>query len=1408
MNQVEESKIKLIIDGEDAERSLAGLRQEAREITAEMRRMKEAGEENTDAYRQLAEQKKQLNVETREYLQNLDLENASMNELRARKRLLNNELKDLKVNSEDWLDKMKEVADVDQRLDAVNAEMRALRVHTDDNVSVWSRLKDTFLATFAAFALDDIIQEVVQFGRESVQAAAETSDAFADIAKSTQMTTDEVAALDAQIQQIDTRTAQAELLEIAKVGGQINIAKDEMLGFVRATDQAVVALGDEFSGGVEEVTTKLGTMKNLFQETKELDAGTAISKIGSALNELGAAGTATAPVVADFTTRMGQLGDLSPQISQTLGLGAAFQELGLSAEISAGGLSNILLTAAKDTATLARQLGITEGEMKKLINTNPNEFLLKLAESLRGLPADQVAKQLSDLGIKSQEATKVMSLLKDQTQLVRDKQLLANTAMKDGTSLTKEFEIKNQTAAAQLAKFGKEVQSASVDLGNKLLPAVLKGGELALTFGRSIGALPGFLNENKVSIGLLAAALVTFNAQAILAEANSLRLAAAEKIRTIATEASAIAQRLLNVAMSANPIGAVIAILLTLGAALVAAYQHSDTFRAGVNGLWQAMKTAADVAIQFVKAFVTMDIKGMADAMLNGGKRVADAFSTTYQSTLKAGQAKTEADHKTHVDNKVATSKAGGEKAAQDAQLANKTGLTQITLDNAGFLSEDAKKRQEHEKQRAEEKKKANQDAIDAARKATIEAIADEKERKIAQLRFETDQEKQRIRESEADHKLKLAQFTAAESAYETRKAALEKEYRDKKEKEDREAAEKQQKLLISLIADEHERKLAELIFQATQARAEVERTITDEQRKATALDQINKKLSADIQKENEDHRQQELKKSQEKRDKELAAEKQLFDLQFQAAVASAELNLSLAKTNAQAIYDAKKQRLDAEYQYNRQKLQNEAAEEKAKNAELIADHDKRAAADKAIDDRLKAQLTANDQKYEADKTTLTQERTAQRLANQQQFFGAIEGLMQGDYSSFMTLLNQKLANEQAKNQKALQDFTQKGQETLQVAGQAVAALQQLNQKYLESQLKKIEKEKESQLKSWKDQYDKGKISKEQYEKTIAKINADAAEKEKNEKVKAWKRDQAMQIAMALINAAMAALKSLATMGFPLGLIGVAASAAMAAIQIGIIKSQKPPSYAQGGYLRNGGVPTGPGHGSAYGQSGIALVRRDSGQEVGEMEGGEPIMILSRNTYRNNRPVIDKLLNSSLHRNGAPIMARSGAVFGDGGDYRSYLEPLQGGRMYLFGSGKAKKAAEQAKLEAKIAERDAQKQQEEALAEAQQYSADAGDYGGGGDMEGVDGDASGAVSMTNAEITKSQQMMTAIAKNTEETVEKITATNAALFGLANQLSTANGLLDRIAAKELSVSVHNVVNVMNAINVVNNDSNLK
>ncbi|MFD1143049.1 phage tail tape measure protein [Larkinella insperata] len=352
-------------------------------------------------------------------------------------------------NPQAYAAKVAQVKALNQAMADHNEKLRATRKATDDWGLSWKSIAQGVLGGNALTAGFNMLLSV---GPKVLDQGMKIKDSFADIGKATGLSDGEVKKLNESLKQINTRTATEELRNIAVVGGQLGVTNDQLLGFVENADKAVVALGDEFSGGVEEVSKSIGGMAKLFKETKDMDIGPAINNIGSALNELGAAGSATAPVVAEFTTRMGQLGDLSPQISETMGLGAALQELGLSAEIGAGGLSNILLTAAKDTATFAKQLGLSEQAMKELINTNPNEFLLKLAESLKNLPADQQAKALDALGIKSQEATKVMSLLANQTDMVRQKQELASKAMAEGTSLTNEFNKKNFDLAVNLKR--------------------------------------------------------------------------------------------------------------------------------------------------------------------------------------------------------------------------------------------------------------------------------------------------------------------------------------------------------------------------------------------------------------------------------------------------------------------------------------------------------------------------------------------------------------------------------------------------------------------------------------------------------------------------------------------------------------------------------------------------------------------------------------------------------------------------------------------------------------------------------------------------------------------------------------------------------------------------------------------
>jgi TP901 family phage tail tape measure protein len=410
---------------------------------------------------------------------------------------------------------------VDAQLAKVRAEAKGVKDELD-NVGGGVMGFITKAAGFVGIQLGvhALVGWVKQLGTESINAAVKGSDSISDMEKSLNATTAEAKALRSQLENIDTRTSEENLENIAIAGGQLGRTKEEIVAFTQSVDQAVVTLGDEFSGGVEEVAKDLGGLQKLFKETANVSPADAITKIGSAINALGADGTATGPVIADFTARIGQLGDLAPEITQTLGLGAALQELGLTAEISAGGISNVLLTASKDTAGFGKQIGLTSNEFEELINNDPNEVLLRLAASLKGASNTEIITTLDGLNIKSQEAVKVVILLVNQTDIVRQKQALASAEYEKGTSLVEEFAKKNTNAAAEVEKAEKSFAKARLELGERLIPVYLLGLQTIGFFINVIKAIPGFLNENRGAI--LGLVVATLNAQQIALTASTL----------------------------------------------------------------------------------------------------------------------------------------------------------------------------------------------------------------------------------------------------------------------------------------------------------------------------------------------------------------------------------------------------------------------------------------------------------------------------------------------------------------------------------------------------------------------------------------------------------------------------------------------------------------------------------------------------------------------------------------------------------------------------------------------------------------------------------------------------------------------------------------------------------------------
>lgn len=70
-----------------------------------------------------------------------------------------------------------------------------------------------------------------------------------------------------------------------------------------------------------------------------------------------------------------------------------------------------------------------------------------------------------------------------------------------------------------------------------------------------------------------------------------------------------------------------------------------------------------------------------------------------------------------------------------------------------------------------------------------------------------------------------------------------------------------------------------------------------------------------------------------------------------------------------------------------------------------------------------------------------------------------------------------------------------------------------------------------------------------------------------------------------------------------------------------------PPHFKKGGVFQ----------GSSHQQGGNAVIDSRTGRKIAEVEAGEPYMIFSKDLYKNNKPIIDALLDSSMNKGGMAI---------------------------------------------------------------------------------------------------------------------------------------------------------------------------
>ena len=334
------------------------------------------------------------------------------------------------------------------------------------NFSKYSGIIMAGIASFAGIAFSV---------KKSIDAFLSLDEKMADVMKTTGMTKDEVIELNKQLAKLDTRTSQEELLDLARVAGKLGItAESEILGFVKAADQIAVALSEDLGGNIEDSVNQLGKLTEIFGIKEDFGIEKSLLKIGSTINSLGAIGTSNEGYMVEFSKRLGGIAPMAGiSIDKVIGLGATLDELGQTAQVAGTSLTDVISSMFKDTAGFADIAGMSFDDFNSLLNKDANEAFLQVLEGAKGTSGgfQELANNLDALGLDGSRSIGVLGVLANNLDLVRERQSFASQEFEKGTSLTEEFNVKNNTATANLEKSKKQFLEMSVALGQKLQPA-------------------------------------------------------------------------------------------------------------------------------------------------------------------------------------------------------------------------------------------------------------------------------------------------------------------------------------------------------------------------------------------------------------------------------------------------------------------------------------------------------------------------------------------------------------------------------------------------------------------------------------------------------------------------------------------------------------------------------------------------------------------------------------------------------------------------------------------------------------------------------------------------------------------------------------------------------------------------
>ena len=384
---------------------------------------------------------------------------------------------------------------------------------------------DAVSSVLAAAGISAALKEIKEGFDECVQASMDFESALTGVAKTTDLTDEELADMSDAIKAMSTEipASTTEIAAVAEAAGQLGIQKDALLDFTRV----MTMLGTATNMTAEDAATALARFANITGMSADN-----YDRLGAVIVDLGNNFATTESEITQMGTRLASGGKLAgltePQI---MALAASMSSVGIEAEAGGTAMTQTLNAIEKAVATgedslqsFADVAGMSADSFAEMWNTDALGALTAFIRGLgnldeQGESAVLVLEDLGLTGIRQSNMLKSLALAADQMDSAVQ---TANTAWDENIALTNEANKRYATTQSKLDMMQNAYNNLKVAVGDAFTPALRDaydaGTDVLNVLGEFVQENPALVKGVATFTGVVGGATVALTAYAAISK--------------------------------------------------------------------------------------------------------------------------------------------------------------------------------------------------------------------------------------------------------------------------------------------------------------------------------------------------------------------------------------------------------------------------------------------------------------------------------------------------------------------------------------------------------------------------------------------------------------------------------------------------------------------------------------------------------------------------------------------------------------------------------------------------------------------------------------------------------------------------------------------------------------------------